>query len=678
MPKPPVAKIKDHWIETHNDKRRDPYYWMHDAKNPEVIKYLEDENAFLEESMKHTEELQNTIFEELKGRIKETDSSSPMKDGNYWYFYRYEEGQQYPIYCRNVGAADGPEEILIDQNQLAKGRSFCDFSFVTNSPDHKYLAYGVDFVGQEAYEIYIKDLETGNVFELGIDSASSSFEWLSDSQSFLFTALDDKMRPVFVYKGKVGERFNKNNLVYEEQDAGFFVWLDESEDKQYKFICLHGNNSSEVLFAPNTAQDITFTLFQAREPDHEYEVTHNEGQFLVLSNWKAENYALYACTNKDTKRDTWHLWRPYEPAILTESITIYDKYIVIQEKERALPRIRIIEKESEEEFFIDYGLEPCELETISPREYQSDTLRYVHSSMSSPACTYDYNMKEQSKRLVKIQEIPDPNFDPSHYKTERIYFEASDGTAIPVSLLYRKGLKLDGSHRLYLYGYGSYGSSMEPSFSSSRFSYVDRGIVYAIAHVRGGMELGRKWYLDGKLLSKKASFSDFIAVAEGLIEKGYTAAGKLIAKGGSAGGLLIGAVANQRPDLFGAMIAEVPFVDVLTTMLDDSLPLTTIEYNEWGNPQESEYYQYIKSYSPYDNVKQQAYPAMLVISGLHDIRVTYWEPTKWVAKLRSYNTSSNRIFLKTHMEAGHGGASGRYDYWKDYALEVVFVLENIK
>ena len=406
-------------------------------------------------------------------------------------------------------------------------------------------------------------------------------------------------------------------------------------------------------------------------------MTSVDQQFLVLSNWNAENYAIYTVSVDSPSQKDWSLWQDYNPAVLTESITVYQDYIAIEEKENALPRIRVIHRDSGEETIVEYGDEACDLYLISPREYNTSIIRFVYSSMSSPAITYDFDLDQQSKKIVKMQEIPDKTFDCNNYISRRIYIDGSDGLSIPVSLLYRKDLDLEKQNNLYLYAYGSYGSSMEPSFSSSRVSYVDRGMIYAIAHVRGGMELGRHWYLGGKLKNKQNSFDDFISVAEGLIEQGYTAKGKIIASGGSAGGLLIGAVSNQRPDLFAAMIANVPFVDVLTTMLDKSLPLTTVEYNEWGNPENEEDYSIIKKYSPYDNVVPQDYPAMLVICGLNDMRVTYWEPAKWVAKLRDNNTGERAIYFKTHMDAGHGGSSGRYDYLKDIALEIAFVIKEL-
>ena len=674
---PPKAKKIEKTLEIHGDKRLDHYFWMNDIKNQDVMTYLKDENAYLERTFSPNSKLQSDLFEEIKGRIKEADSSAPMKEGDYWYYYRYEKGKQYPIFCRSHGGPDEVEEITLDQNELAEGKSFLDIGFVRNSPDHRYLAYGVDEDGDEAYQVFIKNLETGEIFDLGVSKAASSFVWLSDSQSFLFTMLDDNFRPSSTYRGKLGADLKNVTKVFEEEDPGFFMSLDMSEDREYVFICLHGNNSSEYRYSKNDANNIKFKIFEKRRPDHEYELSHLRGKFLVLSNWNAENFALYEAETTNPNIDQWKFWRAYEENVLTESFTILRDYLLIEEKEKALPRIRMIHLETGDESFVDYGDEACSLEVIAPREYDTNTFRFEYSSMSSPSIVYDYDLTEQTKHLVKVQEIPDKTFKSSNYVSKRIYIDSKDGVSIPVSLLYRKDLDLDHPHKLYLYAYGSYGSSMDASFSSSRISYVDRGMIYAIAHVRGGMELGRKWYLDGKLKKKQNTFDDFIAVAEGLINLGYTSKGRIVASGGSAGGLLIGAVSNQRPDLFGAMIANVPFVDVLTTMLDSSLPLTTIEYNEWGNPEIPEFYSVIKSYSPYDNVTSQDYPSMLVICGLNDMRVTYWEPAKWVAKLREFNTSDRSIYFKTHMDAGHGGSSGRYDYLKDIALEIAFVLKEL-
>ena len=673
----PIPEKIDKTLEIHGHKRVDSYFWMNDVKNPNVLEHLNAENSYLSQSLSHTDEQQKQLFGELKGRIKETDASSPMKDGEYWYYYRYEKGKQYPLYCRSHGSPDNVEEIILDQNALAEGKSFYDIGFVENSPDHKWLAYSVDEDGDECYRLFIKNLASGELQDAGVDRVASSFEWLADSQSFLFTMLDENFRPRFVYRSQLGDKITEIKQVFEEKDPGFFIWLDESEDRKFKFICLHGNNSSESWYSENSSQDLKFEVIEGRSPDHEYDVTHLDGKFIILSNWKADNFAIYESEVGKVEREKWDLWQEYDPKVLTESITIFENFIVIEEKERALPRIRILDRVNDEEFYIDYGQEPCELSVTAPLEYGTDVLRYSFSSMASPSCTYDYHLPSQTKKVVKVQEIPDKSFDANNYTTKRVYIEGKDGTSIPVSLLYRNDLKVDGKQNLYLYAYGSYGSSMEPGFSSSRFSYVDRGMIYAIAHVRGGMELGRQWYLDGKLKKKQNTFDDFISVAEGLIDLGYSSKGRLVAKGGSAGGLLIGAVANQRPDLFGAMIADVPFVDVLTTMLDSSLPLTTIEYNEWGNPEDKSSYDYIKTYSPYDNVKKQDYPPLLVICGLNDMRVTYWEPAKWVAKLREYKSNDNPVYLKTHMDAGHAGASGRYDYLKDLALEIAFVLETL-
>lgn len=676
--KAPIVKKKDTKLVKHNEVRIDPYFWLNDKDNPEVHKHLQAENQHTETSLEHTHKLQEKIFSELKGRIKEDDNSPPMSEDQYLYYHRYVEGQQYPLYCRKLKDQNAPEEVILDQNKLAIDRSYLSIGFIANSPNHKLLAYSIDDSGDESYRVIIKNLSDGSEFDLGINDAASSFEWIEDSKSFLFTRLDEHFRPLSVYKSKFcNDKFENIELVFEENDPKFFVSLDSSEDQEYIFICLHGNNCSEVWFSPNTAPISNFKCIAPRSPDHEYDVTHCDQKFLIISNHNAENFALYSCSTSSTDTTSWNLWREYNPNVLTESLTIYERFIAIEEKVKALPRIRVIDRRTKEEFFIDYGDEPCQLEIISPREYQTSTLRYIYSSLASPAHVYDFDMETKKNTLVKKQEIPDKDFDSEHYICTRIYIKSHDDLDIPVSLLYKKDLDMNQTHPLYLYAYGAYGSSIDAGFSSSRFSYVDRGFIFAIAHIRGGMELGRQWYLNGKLANKQNTFSDFISVSKGLISLGYTQKGSIVAKGGSAGGLTMGAVANQSPDLYGAIIADVPFVDVLTTMLDDSLPLTTIEYNEWGNPNDLESYKNIRAYSPYDNIEAKDYPPMLVICGLHDMRVTYWEPVKWVAKLRDYKSNPETpIYLKIHMDAGHSGSSGRYDYLKDLALEMAFVLDS--
>ncbi len=675
--KPPRAEKKLQVISEHEDAREDYYFWLRDQHNPEVIQYIEAENNYLQQSLQHTEQLQSLLFSELKGRIKEDDTTPPTKDGNYWYYRRYEKDMQYPIYCRRIGSADGPEEIILDQNILSKGLSFCSLGFLVNSPNHRYIAYSIDDSGNENYKIYIKDLETGQIRDIGVENGASSLVWFHDSETFLYTCLDENLRPRFVYRYNLKDP-HKTELIYEEQDSGFFVWLDQAEDESSLFIVLSGNNTSEVWYTENRVDAIDFQCITPRRKNHEYEVSALDGDFLILSNWKAMNYCLYRAKKGSTNPDSWVPWQPYDESVLTEGMVVFLDFVAIQERHRSHQRIRIVPKNGEASFFIDNNDEPCSLNLHPSREYETKNFRYSYSTLNIPQQIIEYDYLTKSKSVIKQQEVPDPAFDSRNYKIKKLFVKSRDGVEIPVTLIYHKSTKLDASAPLLLYAYGSYGASLDASFGVIRLSYVDRGLIYAVAHVRGGMELGRQWYLDGKLLNKKNTFNDFIDVAEGLIGLGYTATGRIIAKGGSAGGLLMGAIANERPDLFAAVIAEVPFVDTLNTMLDDSLPLTTIEYNEWGNPNKKEYYDYIKSYSPYDNIKRQPYPAVLAICGLNDMRVTYWEPAKWVAKLREYNTGDRPIYLRTHMEAGHAGASGRYDYLQDAALEIAFTLEVVQ
>lgn len=673
---PPQAEKKLQVISEHGDHREDYYFWLRNQEDPEVIKHIEAENKYLEDSLKHTETLQSDLFKELKARIKEDDASPPTKDGEYWYYRRYEKGQQYPLYCRRKGSADGPEEVILDQNKVAKGLNFCSLGFLASSPDHKHLAYGIDDSGNENYKVYIKNLESGDISDIGVDNCASSLVWCHDSATILYTCLDENLRPKYVYRCNIHDASVKT-LVYEEDDSGFFVWLDQGEDESCLFITLSGNNTSEVWYSENDVTALEFKCISPRIQDHEYEVSTLDGDFLILSNWKAINYCLYQVKKGSSNPDEWEKWQSYQEKVLTEGMIVFADFVAIQERYRSHQRIRVVPKNGDASYFIDNGQDPCSLSLNSSREYKTTTFRYTLSTLNTPQQIVEFDYLSHKKTIVKKQEVPDASFKPENYKTELLFINARDGVEIPVTLMYHKSTQFDTKTPLLLYAYGSYGSSVDAAFSTMRLSYVDRGIVYAIAHIRGGMELGRQWYLDGKLLNKKNTFYDFIDVAEGLISLGYTSSGNIIAKGASAGGLLMGAIANERADLFAAIIADVPFVDTLNTMLDDSLPLTTIEYNEWGNPNEKEYYEYIKSYSPYDNIKNQDYPAILAICGLNDMRVTYWEPAKWVAKLREYNTGEKPIYLRTHMEAGHAGASGRYDYLKDMALEIAFALEVI-
>ncbi len=673
---PPIAERIAHRDTMFNDVRVDYYHWLRNRENPKVIDYLKAENAYTEANMSHTADLQEQLYKEMLSRIKETDESVPVKRDGYFYYTRTEKGLQYPIHCRKKGSLEAQEEILLDENQLAKGHKFFAIGIFAVSPNHRYLAYSVDTTGSETYTIYIKDLKTGKLFQEAIPNTYYSFAWANDNQHFFYTVLDAAKRPYKLFRHQLGTAADNDQLVHHEKDEKFFISVRRSKSGKYIFMNLASQVTSEERFINADRPLQKFKVFAPRKYKVEYSVRHQGKYFYILTNEDAINFKLMRTRTTNISRSNWQEVIAHNPQVMLERIEPFKNYLVILMKDRGLKKIRVTDLRNGQTHFVDFE-EPVYTVSFSGNvQYDTDWLRFRYQSLITPTSTYDYNMKTREKVLKKKREIPG-GYDASQYRMERIYATAKDGTKIPISVLYRKGLKKDGSNPAYLYGYGSYGISMEPYFRSNIFSLVDRGFVYAIAHIRGGGDLGRQWYEDGKLLKKKNTFTDFIACAEYLINEGFTSAQKLAIAGGSAGGLLMGAVVNMRPDLFKAVIAHVPFVDVLNTMLDPTLPLTVIEYDEWGNPNIEEYYWYIKSYAPYENVTAQNYPNMLVTAGLNDPRVSYWEPAKWVAKLRHLKTDNNLLLLKTNMGAGHMGASGRYDYLKEVAFDYAFVLDRL-
>ena len=682
--KPPIAKQVANEITMHQDTRCDPFAWlrdpnwqkvMHDpsALETDIREYLQQENAYTQHCMQDTEDFQAELFAEMKGRIKEDDATVPSKDGKYYYYSRYELGAQYPIYCRYINKNE--QQILLDCEALASDHDYFDIGEYEHSPDHRYFAYCVDTKGSEFYTLHILDLTTGEYIPEIIENIQGNFVWAMDSQTIFYTTLDENHRPDRVYRHILGSD-QRDTLVYHEKDAGFFVGLDRTDSNRFIVISAHDHTTTEVHYIDAYHPDQTAKLFQARHKDIEYSIDDLDDLWLITTNADGcEDFKIMSTALDSTARQYWKNYYVPTKGILLKGIHLFKDYLVRYEHILGLPRIVICSHASNDEYAIEFDEEAYELGLDPGYEYKTDMLRFSYTSMTTPAQVYDFDMKTRERTLLKEQEVPSGH-NVNDYVTRRIFARAGDGSEIPISLLYQRNVPLDNSAPCLLYGYGSYGSSIPASFSTTRFSLVNRGFVYAIAHIRGGMELGYRWYTAGKLSNKKNSFNDFISAAKHLVSSGYACKDKITIHGGSAGGMLIGAVINMAPDLFHSAIADVPFVDVLNTMCDDTLPLTPPEWPEWGNPiiNQDDYY-YIKSYSPYDNVTKQEYPHLLVTAGLTDPRVTYWEPAKWVAKLRSLKTDDRLLVLKTIMEAGHGGASGRFDSLREVALMYAFVLK---
>ena len=651
----------------------DNYYWLRERNNPEVIEYLEAENAYTDMVMKPTENLQETLYDEMLGRIKETDLSVPVKKGDYYYYTRTEEGRQYSVYCRKKGSLDAEEEVLLDVNELAEGREFMSLGIFEVSPDQNLLAYAVDILGNERYILRVKNLQTGEIYSDVIDSVSTSLEWANDNKTFFYTVTDDAWRPYKLYRHRLGDDVKNDAMVYHEEDESFTVDASKAKSGKHIFIDINSVTTSEAWFLDADNPDGEFKLVEPREQDVEYAVYHHGDDFYIVTNDNATNFKLVHTPVTKPGKENWQEIVPHRDSTMLDSIEIFSNYLVLFEREHGLKQVRVFDFRVNEYHRIEFPEPVYTVFSGDNPEYNTDLLRFTYMSLVTPRSVYDYNMKTRGRELKKQQEVLG-GYDPDLYEEERVFATTNDGTGIPMSMVYKKGMKRDGGNPLYLYGYGAYGVSMDPYFSSNRLSLLDRGFIIAIAHIRGGGEMGRHWYEDGKLLNKKNTFTDFIACAEYVIEQKYTSPEKLVVSGVSAGGLLIGAVINMRPELFKAAVADVPFVDIMNTMLDPELPLTVGEYEEWGNPNEKEYFDYMMSYSPYDNVKAQEYPAMLVMAGFNDSRVSYWEPAKWVAKLRAIKTDNNVLLLRTNM-TGHEGASGRYNRLEEIAFEYAFILD---
>lgn len=677
---PPVAEKKNFDRVIHNDTVVDPYYWMNDyfKKGPDssrVVAYLDAENAYTEAMMKDTDGLQDVLFKEMKGRIKETDESVPYLRNGYYYYQRTEEGKQYYKLCRKKGSLDAPEEVLLDVDKMAEGFAYYALGGATVSPDNKLLAYGVDTVSRREYVIHIKNLETGEILPDRIIRTSGGSVWAADNKTLFYTAKN----PVTLLSEKIkrhtlGAPVDKDVVVYDEKDNTNYVGVWKSKDDQYIFIYSGGTLSSETRYLKADDPNGTFQVFQPRIKDVLYSVTPLKDKFLVVTNDNAKNFKVMETPLDKTGKENWKEYIPHRSDVLVEGIDEFENFIVVSERKNGLSQLAIRNLQDNSQHYLDFGEAAYTVYSSTNVEYNTDILRYGYTSMVTPSSTYDYNMKTKEKKLMKQQEVLG-GYDQKQYVTERKMAKVTDGSIVPISIVYKKGINLDGKAPLLLYAYGSYGSSMDPTFSSSRLSLLDRGFIYAIAHIRGGEEMGRQWYEDGKMMKKKNTFTDFIDCGKYLIAEKYTAKEHLYAQGGSAGGLLMGAVINMAPEIWNGVIAQVPFVDVVNTMLDESIPLTTNEYDEWGNPNNKEAYDYMKSYSPYENIEAKEYPNLLVTTGLHDSQVQYFEPAKWVAKLRDIRKGKNVILLKTDMEYGHGGASGRFDYLKDVALNYAFLFK---
>ena len=676
-PEAPKAKIIPKKLKKHNEIRIDNYFWLNDRENPEVIDYLNQENAYYESMTAHTKDFQKELFEEMKGRIKEDDQSVPYLYNGYYYITRFEKGQDYPIYSRKKGSLEVKEEILFDCNELAKGHSFFQLGGLSVSPDNRFASFGTDTVGRRIYTIKIKNLETNEILSDTIENTTGGSVWANDNQTLFYTRQDKvTLRADTIYKHKLGTDAKDDVLVYEEKDETFNVSVGKEKSKKYIVIGAESTMTTEYRILNSDTPDAVFKVFQPRVRGLEYSISHFGDSFYILTNKdKATNFKLMKTPENATEKKHWKEVIPHRESVLIEDIEIFRNYLVVEERANGLNHIRIMPWDGEEEYYLPFGSETYNAYTTTNVDFDTDVLRYSYQSLATPSSVIDFNMKTKSKEIKKEQAVLGGKFDKNNYIEKRIWATAKDGTQVPISLVYHKDLKKDGTNPLLLYAYGSYGVTMEPYFSTTRLTLLDRGFIFAIAHIRGGEDLGRQWYEDGKLLKKKNTFTDFIDCSQFLIQEKYTSPAHLYAEGGSAGGLLMGAIINMAPELYHGVIAQVPFVDVVTTMLDDSIPLTTGEYDEWGNPNTKKYYDYMLSYSPYDNVKEQVYPNMYVSTGLHDSQVQYWEPAKWVAKLRTHKKGDAVLYLNTNMDAGHGGASGRFEAIKELAKEYAFLLD---
>lgn len=668
----PIPKKAPHTLTLHNHNRIDNYFWMRDRDNPEVIAHLEAENAYADSIMEPTKGLQEDLFQEMKGRIKEEDSSAPYFKNGYWYYTRFEEGLEHAFYCRKKETLEAPEEILINENIEAENHPYYEVVAFAISKNNKILAFTEDISGRRLYQIRFKNLETGKLLSHCINDTGSDLAWLNDDHTIYYSVKDSEtLRPHIIRSINI----NTGNIVdvYEEVDDTYIVTVNRSGDFQYIFIGCHSTLTTEFRF--KSANDSSqFDVFLPRKEEHEYYPESAGDDFFIKSNLDAKNFKIAHCKKNERHWSNWKIIQEHNSEVLIEDFEVFNTHLVVQEKENGLSQLKVYNRQNYSYKIIPPNEETYTLYIGNNPEPNNDSVRIGYSSMTTPNSVITINLESFEQTIIKQQEVIG-DFDPERYQSERIWATASDGVKVPASIVYKKELfKKDGTNPILVYAYGSYGSTVDPYFSSVRLSLLDRGFVFAIAHIRGGEYLGAQWYDEGKLLKKKNTFTDFIAVTEHLVAQKYCAINNIFAMGGSAGGLLMGAIANLRPKLWKAIVSQVPFVDVVSTMIDETIPLTTGEYDEWGNPNNKDYYDYILSYSPYDQLEGKAYPTMLVTSGLHDSQVQYWEPTKYVAKLRELKTDQNPILLRTNMDAGHGGSSGRFEQLREVAEEYAFIL----
>jgi oligopeptidase B len=673
LPSPPVAKTDPKRLALHGDTRVDPYFWMREKTNPAVTGHLNEENAYTAAAMKRTEALQLKLYGEIVGRMKETDLSVPVREGDWLYYTRTEKGKQYTIHCRKHGGEDAAEEVLLDENELARGEKYFRLGVFRHSPDHNLLAYSTDTSGDEVYTVRVKDLRTGKLLADVVPGVYYSLEWASDNRTFFYNVVDAAKRPYKLFRHRLGTPAADDVMVHHETDERFNVEVQRSKSQQYLFLDVHSETTSEWQYLKASTPEAAFHMIFPRVQDVEYDVTHRSSVFYIRINDKGKNFRLATTPADRPEKATMRELLPHRKDVAIEMVEVFRDHLVVLERAGGLRHLAIENLRSGNKHEVSFEEPAYSVSPAQNPEFNTTELRFNYTSLVTPLSVYDYDMDTKVRTLKKRTEVLG-GYDAAQYTSERVFATAHDGVKVPVSLVYRKGVKRDGSAPLLLYGYGSYGITTEPAFAAERLSLLDRGFVFAIAHIRGSGDMGRYWYEDGKLRKKKNTFRDFIACAEYLVAQKYTSRNRLAIQGGSAGGLLMGAVLNMRPDLFHAAIAKVPFVDVLSTMLDASLPLTVTEYEEWGNPNEQAAYEYMRTYSPYDNVEAKAYPNLLVTAGLNDPRVSYWEPAKWVARLRAMKKDGNLLLLKTNMGAGHFGPSGRYERFKETAFDYAFLL----
>jgi len=673
----PIADKIEKKLEIHEDVRIDNYYWLNERENPKVLEYLNSENEYFNSKTSHLRDFENSLFQEMKSRIKEEDQSVPYKRKGYFYITRYEKGKQYPIHSRRKGSLEARDELMFDVNELAKNFNYYRLVGVSVSPNNKLVSFGVDTVSRRQYTIQFKNLETGEVYPEKIENTTGSASWASDNKTIFYTRKNPTtLRSEKVYKHILGTDPKDDVEVFYEEDETYNVYVYRSKSDKYLIIGCHSTVSTEYHFLNADNPEGKFKLFQKRERDLEYNIAHYNDHFYILTNKdKATNFKLMKTEEDATTKENWFDVIPHRNDVLVEDISIFKDFLIVEERANGLNRIRIIRWDDSDDFYIPFEEEAYAAAVHYNPEFDTNTIRYSYNSLTTPNTIVDFNVDKQAKEIKKQQEVLGGKFKIENYQSKRVWATAQDGTKIPISLVYHKQTLINKKTPLLLYGYGSYGYTVDAGFSSTRLSLLDRGFIFAIAHVRGSEYLGREWYENGKLLQKKNTFTDFIDCAKYLIDKEFTSKDHIYASGGSAGGLLVGAVINMAPKLFKGVVASVPFVDVVTTMLDESIPLTTGEYDEWGNPNEKESYDYMKSYSPYDNVEAQEYPNLLVTTGLHDSQVQYFEPAKWVAKLREHKKGNNLLLMHIDMDTGHGGSSGRFDALKETARDFCFIID---